>query len=57
MVALRNATGGNSDAITGAVTAVVGLVVPVVTTLAIGIAYVVLGLMGRSLAPLSWFGW
>jgi hypothetical protein len=40
-----------------AVSAFVGLLVPIVSSIASGIAFLVVALMGRSAAPMSWFGW
>jgi hypothetical protein len=53
LVVLRHARGDARPA----VTAFVSLVVPIVSSIASGIAFLTVGLMGRSVAPLSWFGW
>ena len=52
LAVLRNARRDPAPAIA----AFVGLVVPIVTSIASGIAFVAVGLMGGSLAPGSWFG-
>ena len=40
-----------------AMSAFVGLLVPIVTSIASGIAFLVVGMLGRSAAPMSWLGW
>jgi hypothetical protein len=39
-----------------AVSAFVSVLVPIVSAIASGIAFVVVGVMGRSAAPMSWLG-
>jgi hypothetical protein len=39
-----------------AVSAFVGLLVPIVSAIASGIAFLVVGVMGKSAAPMSWLG-
>lgn len=52
IAAMKKPDGKNAPAITLFVT---GVVVPTVTPIAIGIGFLVVGLLGRSLAPLAWF--
>jgi hypothetical protein len=40
-----------------AVSAFVSLFVPIVSAIASGIAFLVVGVMGRSAGPMSWMGW
>jgi hypothetical protein len=40
-----------------AVSAFVSVLVPIVSAIASGIAIVVVGVLGRSAAPMSWLGW
>ena len=39
-----------------AVSAFVGVLVPIVSAIASGVAFVVVGVLGRSAAPMSWLG-
>jgi hypothetical protein len=40
-----------------AISAFVSLFVPIVSAIAGGIAFLVVGVMGRAAAPMSWLGW
>ena len=40
-----------------AVSAFAGLLVPIVSSIASGVAFLVVGILGRPAAPLSWLGW
>ena len=40
-----------------AVSSFVSVLVPIVSAIASGIAFVVVGVLGRSAAPMSWLGW
>ena len=53
LAVLRNAHGQTASAIS----AFVGVLVPIVSSIASGIAILVVALMGRSAAPMSWLGW
>jgi len=53
LAVLRNSRGDTGPA----VTAFVSLLVPIVSSIASGIAILAVSLMGRSVAPFSWLGW
>jgi hypothetical protein len=53
LAVLRNAHGDTARAVAAFVT----LLVPIVSSIASGIGFVAVGVLGRSLVPLSWLGW
>ena len=53
LAVLTNAHGHTASALS----AFAGVLVPILSSIASGIAILVVALMGRSAAPMSWLGW